>query len=160
MLRNCCIIILRIFENTMRGCKVHFAALHFPLIFVCFYMYYVYECIYVFFHFDLGNENANFLLDNSVGCEDPPCDISIVTVSSLSSSKTKRPKTLFLCDFCDKTFDFKSLLERHVVKHTGQTPYKCNKCGRSFRYQGSVCNHMCKNSTDVKPEFNDEIMQE
>lgn len=113
--------------------------------------------IYIF-HFDLGSYNANFLPDNSVGCEDPSCDISIVSVSSIP--KTKKPKTLFLCDFCDKTFEFKSLLERHVVKHTGETPYKCNKCERSFRYQGSVSNHMCRNSIDTKPDFDDEICQE
>lgn len=130
----------------------------FLFIHVCFYIYYAYACIYIFFHFDLGSYNANFLPDNSVGSEGPSCDISIANVTSLSMTKTKKPKTLFLCDFCDKTFEFKSLLERHVVKHTGETPFRCNKCGRSFRHQGSVSNHMCRTSIDSKPEFDGEII--
>ena len=92
---------------------------------------------------DLEDYSADVLPHSSVTCNNSLSDITVASVSSLATPKMKKPKTVFLCDFCDKTFDFKSLLERHVVKHTGETPFSCNKCGRSFRHQGSVSNHLC-----------------
>lgn len=41
-------------------------------------------------------------------------------------------ETQFLCSFCSKVFRCKSLLARHLRVHTGERPYRCSVCNRSF----------------------------
>ena len=37
------------------------------------------------------------------------------------------------CPICNAAFSLKQQVENHVRIHTGDTPYKCDECGQTFR---------------------------
>ncbi|KFM83387.1 Zinc finger protein 112-like protein, partial [Stegodyphus mimosarum] len=38
----------------------------------------------------------------------------------------------YQCEVCKKTFNLKSVLNKHVLVHSGNKPYICEVCKKSF----------------------------
>ncbi|XP_029296698.1 zinc finger protein 664-like [Cottoperca gobio] len=55
---------------------------------------------------------------------------------------THTSKTIFKCDTCGKDFKYMSILRRHQSIHTGEKPFSCKTCGKNFRYSSRLINHM------------------
>jgi len=54
------------------------------------------------------------------------------------------------CNECGKTFTTKQALDRHLMLHTGEKPFKCDECDKAFVTVFSMKQHKITHS-DVKP---------
>jgi hypothetical protein len=54
------------------------------------------------------------------------------------SSRIRR----FACHLCDKQFLSRNHLQRHILVHTGEKPYKCEVCGLACNQKSNLKKHM------------------
>ena len=47
----------------------------------------------------------------------------------------------FACEFCSKVFRANSLLIRHTTTHTGEQPFNCPTCNKSFSHKKNQCKY-------------------
>lgn len=59
----------------------------------------------------------------------------------------------FSCCHCGKSFKTKSHLQRHILTHTGEKPYHCNRCDCRFNQSSSLRNHVIAIHTKEYPHF-------
>ncbi|XP_037719489.1 RB-associated KRAB zinc finger protein-like [Drosophila subpulchrella] len=53
---------------------------------------------------------------------------------------------LYKCYYCPKTFTSKSALTIHSRKHTGDRPFKCTDCGKTFSHNTYLQRHLVTHS--------------
>lgn len=63
----------------------------------------------------------------------------------ITGSKTE------LCHLCNKKF---TKLQEHYRTHTGEKPYKCEKCGREFSIRGSLKRHYTVHTGEKRHQCN------
>ncbi len=59
------------------------------------------------------------------------------------SSGSRTSKHMYRCNFCGKMCKHKNDMKKHVRVHTGERPYKCEKCGISFTQKQLITRHNC-----------------
>ncbi|VDK30997.1 unnamed protein product [Gongylonema pulchrum] len=59
-----------------------------------------------------------------------------------SAQKQNKRRRLVCCCICGKAFGKTSDLVRHYRIHSGERPYSCNRCGRTFTLKSSLKLHM------------------
>ncbi len=47
-----------------------------------------------------------------------------------------------VCQICEKQFSSICDLRRHMVKHTGEKPYKCEYCHKGYSQRGDLKRHL------------------
>lgn len=46
---------------------------------------------------------------------------------------------------------FRSILKTHMLLHKADTPYQCDKCGKTFKVKAQYKSHLKTRHTDYKP---------
>jgi uncharacterized Zn-finger protein len=67
-------------------------------------------------------------------------------------AKHKVPMNLPECEVCGKCFQDNYNLNRHMVVHTGERPYQCTRCFKTFKLKDNAKSHsrFCRGYSETK----------
>lgn len=69
-------------------------------------------------------------------------------IHDIGTWKAPKLEKKFLCSLCPKKFTFNNKLQRHLVTHTGEKPYKCDFCDKKFSDTYYRKSHMRKEHSE------------
>ncbi|KAH8377487.1 hypothetical protein KR093_005717, partial [Drosophila rubida] len=58
---------------------------------------------------------------------------------------------LYECTICFKRLSTAGILKTHMLLHQSETPYQCDKCGKTFKVKAQYKSHLKTRHTDYKP---------
>lgn len=119
----------------------------------------------------IGKELDNTLLISASKWESSSTKQKFLSPSASKAKKFSSREGKYPCSFCERSFKWRSHWESHERTHTGERPFQCAICGKSFtRSDGLQChktNHIKQNMKDsqwFKPhspaswrKYNDEL---
>ncbi|XP_054636963.1 zinc finger protein 1035 [Dunckerocampus dactyliophorus] len=81
-----------------------------------------------------------------------------VTKQPKHASHLPKRKGRYFCSICNFTFSQIIPYAKHMRRHTGGTPYKCNECGMYFSHNTCLVRHKtvpgrCKSAKPVTPDL-------
>ena len=50
-------------------------------------------------------------------------------------------ETPYKCNICGRSFTFQQSFHKHMLYHTDEKPYSCSQCGRAFKELSTLQNH-------------------
>jgi len=62
--------------------------------------------------------------------------------TSGDSGQTSSEQKIYRCDYCNKTFLFKSKYHEHLPVHTSARPFQCHLCTRTYKYKYDLRVHL------------------
>ena len=74
-------------------------------------------------------------------CSVPDCDSRFDTEKKLAIHARRKHGKKHICNFCTKVFISGSQLRKHVLIHTGDKPFNCKICDKSFTQKSHVTFH-------------------
>ena len=74
-------------------------------------------------------------------CTAAGCEAKFPTEKKLAIHEKRQHNKQHSCNFCGKVCVSQSQLKKHVLIHTGDRPFKCNSCEKSFTQKSHVTFH-------------------
>mmetsp|Transcript_34992 Transcript_34992/g.84603 ORF Transcript_34992/g.84603 Transcript_34992/m.84603 type:complete len:276 (-) Transcript_34992:137-964(-) len=80
----------------------------------------------------------------------PPKLIGSIAVVKNGTSQVSGNFRRHMCPQCDKRFMTPSLLQKHLIVHSGEKPYSCCRCGKNFTEKGNMEKHITQVHENVR----------
>uniref|UniRef100_A0A182N7W6 alpha-1,3-mannosyl-glycoprotein 2-beta-N-acetylglucosaminyltransferase n=1 Tax=Anopheles dirus TaxID=7168 RepID=A0A182N7W6_9DIPT len=72
------------------------------------------------------------------------------TSAEHKTEKETKEKEEFKCEVCDKVFEKRYILNKHMKKHITERDFECTVCGKEFKNIGSLRKHMYRHESNDK----------
>ncbi|ELT88613.1 hypothetical protein CAPTEDRAFT_86593, partial [Capitella teleta] len=63
-------------------------------------------------------------------------------VNGNTDKESAEEQRIYKCEFCNKTFLFKSKYHEHLPVHTNARPFRCHLCSRTYKYKYDLRVHL------------------